>query len=364
MEKATIIGIDLAKRVFQCMARQAMAALCSARKCRGRRCFRFLPRQPRCIVAMEACATAHEWGRAISGLGHEVRLIPPIYVKPFVRRQKNDAADAEAIAEAASTANDALRGGEDGRAASAIDDLPDARSAGAAANPADQRTARPSGGAWDCRRPRAGQGEDAGDCDAMTPGSTAPARARPWPAYTSIRLSALMSRSRSSRRELRREARPRTRDGDAPSDHAGDRADHRHGDRGLCAADGDLQARPRLCCLARSRSRPAHDWRQAEAGTNVKDGAARHPPAADHRRHGRRQMGSPPKGAAEGSWLARMLARKPRMVVAIALANKMARSVWAMLNKGEEYRDQRWRRPDRRRRCDAGASAMRGGRER
>src|SRR4029453_4834054 len=56
----------------------------------------FLARQPRAIVAMEACATAHEWGRAISGLGHEVRLISPIYVKPFVRRQKNDAADAEA----------------------------------------------------------------------------------------------------------------------------------------------------------------------------------------------------------------------------------------------------------------------------
>jgi transposase len=51
---------------------------------------------------MEACATAHDWGRAISGLGHDVRLVPPIYVKPFVRRQKNDAADAEAIAEAAS----------------------------------------------------------------------------------------------------------------------------------------------------------------------------------------------------------------------------------------------------------------------
>ena len=51
---------------------------------------------------MEACATAHEWGRTISGLRHDVRLIPTIYVKPFVRRQKNDAADAEAIAEAAS----------------------------------------------------------------------------------------------------------------------------------------------------------------------------------------------------------------------------------------------------------------------
>jgi Transposase, Mutator family/Transposase len=63
---------------------------------------RFFAEQPRCIVAMEACGSAHHWGRAIRDLGHEVRLIPPIYVKPFVKRQKNDAADSEAIAEAAS----------------------------------------------------------------------------------------------------------------------------------------------------------------------------------------------------------------------------------------------------------------------
>ena len=62
----------------------------------------FLAAQPRCTVAMEACATAHDWGRAIADLGHDVRLIPPVYVKPFVKRQKNDAADAEAIVEAAS----------------------------------------------------------------------------------------------------------------------------------------------------------------------------------------------------------------------------------------------------------------------
>jgi transposase len=61
----------------------------------------FFAKQPRCTVAMEACATAHEWGRTIGELGHEIRLIPPAYVKPFVKRQKNDTSDAEAIAEAA-----------------------------------------------------------------------------------------------------------------------------------------------------------------------------------------------------------------------------------------------------------------------
>jgi transposase len=62
----------------------------------------FFAQQPVCIVATEACATAHDWGRKIGALGHEVKLRPPIYVKPFVKRHKNDAADAEAIAEAAS----------------------------------------------------------------------------------------------------------------------------------------------------------------------------------------------------------------------------------------------------------------------
>ncbi|WP_198144812.1 IS110 family transposase, partial [Pseudorhodobacter aquimaris] len=62
----------------------------------------FLSKLPRCVVAMEACATSHYWGREIGKLGHEARLIPPVYVKPFVKRQKNDANDAEAIAEAAS----------------------------------------------------------------------------------------------------------------------------------------------------------------------------------------------------------------------------------------------------------------------
>ena len=84
MEKATIIGIDLAKQVFQVHAAAKDGRPVLRKKVSRAQLLGFLVKQPRAIVAMEACATAHEWGRAISGLGHDVRLIPPIYVKPFV----------------------------------------------------------------------------------------------------------------------------------------------------------------------------------------------------------------------------------------------------------------------------------------
>src|SRR5258707_14896378 len=100
MEK-TIIGIDLAKRVFQVHATAKDGRPVLRKKVSRAQLLGFLAKQPRAIVAMEACATAHEWGRAIGGLGDDARLIAPIFVKPLVRRQKNDAADAEATAQAA-----------------------------------------------------------------------------------------------------------------------------------------------------------------------------------------------------------------------------------------------------------------------
>jgi len=102
--QATIIGIDLAKRSFQLHGAGPDGAVVFRKRLPRDRVRAFLASQPRCVVAMEACASAHHWGREIVGLGHEVRLVPPIYVKPFVKRQKNDTADAEAIAEAASRA--------------------------------------------------------------------------------------------------------------------------------------------------------------------------------------------------------------------------------------------------------------------
>jgi transposase len=112
--KATIIGIDLAKRVFQVHAAAKDGRPVLRKKVSRAQLLGFLTKQPRAIVAMEACATAHEWGRAISGLGHEVRLIPPIYVKPFVRRQEERCSGRRSDRRGGGLkANDALCGAED-----------------------------------------------------------------------------------------------------------------------------------------------------------------------------------------------------------------------------------------------------------
>jgi transposase len=98
--KATTIGLDLAKGVFQAHGADETGAVVFRKKLRRAQVLEFFSAQPACTVAMEACGGAHHWGREIGNLGHSVRLIPPAYVKPFVKRQKNDMADAEAICEA------------------------------------------------------------------------------------------------------------------------------------------------------------------------------------------------------------------------------------------------------------------------
>jgi transposase len=100
MSEVSTIGLDLAKNVFQMHGADASGAVLFRKKLRRDQVLKFLAAQPACTVAMEACASSHYWGREIARLGHEVRLIAPDYVKPFVKRQKNDAADAEAICEA------------------------------------------------------------------------------------------------------------------------------------------------------------------------------------------------------------------------------------------------------------------------
>ena len=87
--------------VFQVQGADPSGAVLVRKKLRRDQVLAFFARLPRCVVAMEACASPHYWARAIAALGHDTQLIPPAYVKPFVKRQKNDMADAEAICEAA-----------------------------------------------------------------------------------------------------------------------------------------------------------------------------------------------------------------------------------------------------------------------
>ena len=101
MSEVSIIGLDLAKNVSQAHGTRSDGSIAFRMKISRAKLIAFSS-APRCVVAMEACGGAHHWAREIGALGHEVRLIAPIYVKPFVKRNKNDAADAEAIAEAAS----------------------------------------------------------------------------------------------------------------------------------------------------------------------------------------------------------------------------------------------------------------------
>ena len=102
MEQVSMIGIDLSKRSFQLHGMRADGSVAFRRVLSRGQLLAFVARQPRCVVAMEACGGAHYWGRKLLDLGHEVRLVPPVYVKPFVKRHKNDRVDAEAICEAAS----------------------------------------------------------------------------------------------------------------------------------------------------------------------------------------------------------------------------------------------------------------------
>ena len=96
----TTIGLDLAKNIFQVHGVADNGTVVFNRSLRRAQLLKFFRSQPPCLVGMEACATSHYWARELTALGHEVRLMPPSYVKPYVKRGKSDAADAEAICEA------------------------------------------------------------------------------------------------------------------------------------------------------------------------------------------------------------------------------------------------------------------------
>ena len=100
MADVKVIGLDIAKSVFQVHGVDGSGATVLQKRLTRSRVLAFFAKLPPCLIGIEACATSHYWARELTALGHEVRLMPAQYVKPYVKRQKNDAADAEAIAEA------------------------------------------------------------------------------------------------------------------------------------------------------------------------------------------------------------------------------------------------------------------------
>ena len=105
MQAITTIGLDIAKSVFQVHGIDANGQVVIRRQLKRRYVLSFFQKLPPCLVGIEACASSHHWSRELMALGHKVRLMPPAYVKPYVKRQKNDASDAEAICEAVTRAN-------------------------------------------------------------------------------------------------------------------------------------------------------------------------------------------------------------------------------------------------------------------
>jgi len=338
--KDTMIGVDLAKRVFQ-LHGASMAGQVMFRKKLTRDQFRaFMAQHPACLVVFEACGSASDWARERTALGHEAKLIAPQYVRPFVKRQKNDANDAEAIVIAArqpemrfvvaktadQQARAALFRGRERLVRQRAEDVNALRSLlyehghvfpiglGALgrmqALVADERGDLPGLLREECQ-------------DLLTQIAEKSARI----AARDQKLKDLAARSETARRL-------QTMPGVGPL-------------TALAAPLTPAAFGPDVAQFKRGRDFAA--WlglvpRQHSSGGKERLGRVSKAGQADIRRLliigamsrlgwlGRRKIGP-------GSWLGRMLARKPKMLVAIALANKRTRQIWAMLSRNEDFKD-------------------------
>src|SRR5579864_131810 len=154
MQTVSTIGLDIAKSVFQVHGVDANGVVVIRRQLKRRYVLAFFEKLPSCLVGIEACASSHHWSRELQALGHTVRLMPPAYVKPYVKRHKNDAIDAEAICEAVTRPNMRFVATKTREL-----ELPDAASDPAFIHPpadlGDQCHPRSSCRVWDCRACRA-----------------------------------------------------------------------------------------------------------------------------------------------------------------------------------------------------------------
>jgi transposase len=335
VEKVSIIGLDIAKSVFQAHGADASGGVVFRKKINRARLLEFFASLPSCLVAMEACGGAHHWGREMAKLGHEVKLIAPKYVKPFVKRQKNDAADAEAICEAACrpTMRFVAVKSETAQASALVFRARDllvrqrTQLINAVRGHLTEHGVIVAQGAAHFKK-LAAHLED--------PASTFPEEVRSVLAILVRTVTSLDEEIFRLDKEIARRAREdqiarrlMTIPGIGPitataiAALAPPAASFRKGRDfaawvGLTPLQKSTGGKQKLGATSKMGERTIRRLLIIGAAAVVRQAALR---------------GAPPT-----SWLARMLERKPRMLVIVALANKTARIVWALLVKGEDYK--------------------------
>jgi transposase len=332
----TMIGVDLAKSVFQVHGASMNGEIRFQRKL-SRQAFRtFMAQQPTAVVIMEACGSAHYWARVLSGFGHEVRLIAPRYVRPFVKRQKNDSADAEAIVVAAQRPEMRF-----------VEPKSEAQQSAAILYRSRQRLVRQRTETVNALRaalyefghvvPQGIQHVGRIRVILEAPNSELPALMREECLAMLEQISVLngwIDTKTAKIKEL------------AAATPVSKRLQTMPGIGPLVAMAVETFA-PDMASFHNGRDFAA--WlglvpRQFSSGGKERLGRITKAGQADIRQmliigamSRLNWLGR--KSIPESSWLARMMSRKPRMLVAIALANKMARQIWAMLTKNETYKD-------------------------
>jgi transposase len=337
MKEVSIIGVDLAKQVFQLHGATVEGDVVFRKKLSRKQFLAFMQAQPGCCVAMEACATAHHWARTLTGLGHEVRLIAPKFVKPYVKSQKNDTADAEAIAEAASRPTMRYVGVK----------TPEQQGLGMIFRLRDllvgQRTQTVNALRGHLAEFGVITGKGRENIDKLRSALEQDGEAADVPVAVrqmvqlcfeqiddlSRRIADLDAQIAAASRRSRFSARLQKMPGIgpitsmalaafAPPMESFRQARDFSAWLGLVPRQHSSGGKPRLGRTSKSGQRDIRRLLIIGAMAVISGTKARPP--------------------AENSWLGRILARKPRMLAAIALANKMARMLWAMITKDEEFR--------------------------
>ena len=337
MLEVSIIGLDIAKHVFQAHGADASGHAVFSKKISRPKVLSFFSSQPACTVALEACGGAHHWARELVKLGHTVRLIPPAYVKPFVKRHKNDAVDAEAICEAAQRPNMrfvAIKS-EEQQASAVVFRARDLL--------VWQRTqiinalrGQMTEYGWIAPKGPSHMTTLADLIDDNGMASSLPEAARAVFRVMLDTLKVLDGQIAELDKEIARRAR---------EDVTVRRLMTIPG-IGPITATAIAALAPSAETFAKGRDFAA--WLgltplQKSTGGKQKLGSISKMGERTLRRlliigSSAVVLHASKRGAPKGSWLEQMLARKPRMLVSVALANKTARIIWALLIKNEDYR--------------------------